>query len=132
MYRSDATHTMLMQADRALVGEALPAMDEGLWALNLLTFVMASHAAGIDPMPQLQAVLAKQPDRLTASTTALHQGKAACQLGAQALRAAREKIPDTTPPDPSGFECSRSAGDFERHDPGGDGGGPGMPRIVPG
>lgn len=97
----DATHSALMQAMSNLAA-ASTAIDDGKWAANVLTMLLAANEVGA--VESTLAFIKGNSIRIKSIASRAELGNDAISQALTAIGLARSKIHDTSPPDPRGFE----------------------------
>jgi hypothetical protein len=101
MFIPDATHTALFQAMSDL-DKSRTALKSGQWAAKVLTMLLTS--ADVGALDSSIAFLKANADKINKIPGVCAEGSEAIEKANSALERARSKIPNTTPPDPRGFE----------------------------
>jgi hypothetical protein len=101
MYIADSTQTTLMQAINDL-RKSTTAINAGEWAAKVLALLLSSAEVGA--LDANVAFLKANADKINKILGVCAEGAEAIAKASSALEMARTKIPNTTPPDPRGFE----------------------------
>jgi len=101
MFIADETHEKLMAAHDGL-NNTRKALVEAKWAGHVLQMILTGAEIG-DVMAAI-AVVQKNAPRINALLGVFAAGETAANAASSAIEFARTKIPNTTPPDPRGFE----------------------------
>jgi hypothetical protein len=101
MYKPDETHAKLMAAIDGL-GDARKTITKAMWAA--VTFYQVRDLIEYGEVEVVKRFLATAADDISKLPKRLIAAESAIDTAVAALSLAREKLPDTTPPDPRGFE----------------------------
>ncbi len=108
MFIPDETHAKLSQAEFRLV-DTTEALAQAKWVSDAIAFL--TTAMDLDDPEAVAFALKRISDnreRFSKLKTAIVVGNEAVRAAQSALMFARSKIPNTTPPDPSGYESCPS------------------------
>ncbi len=106
MFNPDETQAQLMAAEDKL-HKAHDKMLEARWAGNALKLLLTAADMGTTDFSNFIELLRLNKARIEAMGGVFDEIAEALLQGAGAVATARGKIPNTTPPDPRGFESCR-------------------------